>query len=562
MLIISASRGSSLSGHCVASTCARHAPVTVLASPQLGAQVAASSTCSFVLSQSIFLRWLGGLFLVANLVALRQNKALLGADGLLPIDTFLRSRVGSDKSFWKRPTFFWCVRERAVAVNTMLDAHAIAGMALSIPLLLSGTGSTIQMFALWALYTSLTNVGQRWYAFGWESLLLETSFLAIFMCPLRLGLGVAGGGPVDGPSAVCVWAFRWLLFRVMLGAGLIKLRSSDRCWQDLTAMNFHYETQPVPNPLSRSLHRAPPAWHRFETFFGLYVVEVVAPFLLLLPGGGRTPLGAAGLALRRGSAVLQVAFQLVLIASGNLAFLNFATIAPALMCLDDAFWAPLLQLLRVPTLAGPAAAGAAAAGAAAAGAAPPRGWSRLLGLAPHAVLAGLLVWCSMPVLANLLSPRQRMNAAFGPWRLVNSYGAFGSVTKRRFEVELQGTRDEYPTDDAEWRAFEFVAKPGDPARAPRWLAPYHLRLDWLMWFLPFGSWRQSEWLQPLVRKLLVNDARVSALLAHNPFLSGEPPRWVRAELWEYRFASPEEASEQGVYWSRQRVREWMPPIKL
>ena len=228
--------------------------------------------------------------------------------------------------------------------------------------------------------------------------------------------------------------------------------------------------------------------------------------------------------------------------------------------------------------------------------------------------------CSVPVVQNLLSNAQAMNMAFGPWRFVNTYGAFGTVTKRRFEVELQGTRDAYPTDDAAWLAYEFAAKPGDPQRAPRWLAPYHLRndsppspnarcpptlepcsvacdlprlppdalvalcavsqlhlrphqspssrvhpsgLDWLMWFLPFKSWRRHEWLLPLVAKLCANDPPTSALLARdggNPFLDGEPPQWVRGVLWEYSYAPRDaDGGDEGAFWERRFVREWMPP---
>ena len=512
------------------------------------------ATSSFFLARRIFLHWLGGVFVVANLVALRQNKALIGGDGILPVDKYLsRGRAGGS-GFWKRPTFFWWLplEPSPKAVDRWLDAHAILGLLLAAPLLLMGAGSACQLFLLWALYMSLSAVGQSWYSFGWENLLVETSFIAIFLCPLR---------PWDSaslafaPPMVGIWACRWLLFRIMLGAGLIKLRSSDPCWKHLTAMDYHYETQPIPNPLSRTLHQAPKAWHRFETWVGLWLVEIIAPFLLLLPGGGATALGALGLALRRGSALLQVSFQLVLILSGNLAFLNWLTIAPALMCIDDGLWRRLLPGMGM-TAASPAQAAVAATAA--------RNlpvWLTPTSLV-QAAFGALLIHTSIPVAANLCSSKQRMNAAFGPWRLVNSYGAFGTVTKTRFEVELQGTRDEYPSEQADWLPYEFVAKPGDPRRRPRWLSPYHLRLDWLAWFLPFASWRSSPWLMPFVGKLLANDRQVSALLARdggNPFLAdgGGPPRWVRAVLYKYRFST--ERGGESTYWTREYCREWMPP---
>ena len=187
-------------------------------------------------------------------------------EGLQPIDAFLRERRAKGDGFRTRPSLFWFAGERD-AVDRLLDLHAIAGLALSVPLVVLGGGGVLQMGLLWLLYLSLVSVGQIWYQFGWESLLCEMGFLAIFV------------GSATAPTpAVAVWALRWLLFRVMLGAGLIKLRG-DSCWRDLTAMDSFYETQPVPMPLSRPLHYAPKGWHRFETFVGLWVVEVVTPFL-------------------------------------------------------------------------------------------------------------------------------------------------------------------------------------------------------------------------------------------------------------------------------------------
>jgi hypothetical protein len=294
-----------------------------------------SVTSSFWLGRMWYLRWLGGVYTVANLVALRQNKALIGTKGLLPLPHFLRIRRELE-GFWQRPTLFWWCPESATDVA--LDVHAVAGLALAVPLAVTGGGSAIQLFLLWALYTSVVNVGQLPYAFGWESQLLETGFIGIFFCPLL----PSGAFPHSMPPPwVCIWAARWLLFRIMLGAGLTKLRG-DRCWRDLTAMAHFYETQPLPNPLSRAFHFAPKWWHRAETFLGLWVVELLTPFLLLLPGGG-----VPG-ALRSSAAVLQIGFQFALLLSGNLSFLNWLTITPAFFCLSDRILAPLgTQATRV-----------------------------------------------------------------------------------------------------------------------------------------------------------------------------------------------------------------------
>lgn len=243
------------------------------------------SASTFVLSRSLFLHWLGGIYVVAWVIALRQNKALLGSRGLLPVDDFLAKRAPLE-GFWKRPTLFWAARKSgAPQLDLALDAHALAGLVLAAPICATGRATAPQLFTLWALYTSIVNVGQRWYAFGWESLLLETGFLAIFLAPLGWGAPA-----LLAPPAVCVWAFRWLLCRNMLGAGLIKLRG-DSCWRDGTAMESFYETQPIPNPLSRALHRMPRRWHAFETYAGLWLVEIFAPILLLLPGSAASASG-------------------------------------------------------------------------------------------------------------------------------------------------------------------------------------------------------------------------------------------------------------------------------
>lgn len=377
------------------------------------ALVAPTSTAAptFWLGRLWYLRWLGIVYTVANLVALRQNRALIGAKGLLPL-THLLHVHREFEDFWERPTLFWWCPESVTDVA--LDLHAVVGLALAVPLAITGGGSAIQLFLLWALYTSVVNVGQLPYSFGWESQLLETGFIGIFLCPLLPSGAIPHAMP---PPLVCVWAARWLLFRIMLGAGLIKVRG-DRCWRDLTAMDYFYETQPIPNPLSRAFHFAPKWWHRAETFVGLWVVEIVTPFLLLLPGGG--VLGA----VRTLSAVLQVGFQLVLLLSGNLSFLNWLTITPAFLCLSDRFLAPFVaHSTRV------AAANAAAANTDTAADAFFSGGSSLPHLIADAVsrlrrhqvasllLLAVVVTGSIPVVRNLLARgrTQAMNRSFGVW---------------------------------------------------------------------------------------------------------------------------------------------------
>ncbi|NWI05820.1 LMF1 factor, partial [Tichodroma muraria] len=296
---------------------------------------------------------------------------------------------------------------------------------------------------------------------GWESQLLETGFLGIFLCPLWTLSRLPQGSP---PSRIVIWSFHWLIFRIMLGAGLIKIRG-DRCWRELTCMDYHYETQPVPNPISYFMHRSPWWFHRLEALVN-HFIELLVPFFLLL---GRRMSILHGL--------LQVLFQVLLIVSGNLSFLNWLTMVPSFACFDDAslgllFGSRLRE--RVARLQLPGA----------------EGQSLSLGSRVRRVLnfsLGLLIAAlSVPVLLNLLSSRQVMNTSFNPLRIVNTYGAFGSITKERTEVILQGTSSLDPNDPtAVWEEFEFKCKPGDLRRRPCLISPYHYRLDWLMWFAAF-----------------------------------------------------------------------------
>ncbi|XP_039935271.1 lipase maturation factor 1 [Hirundo rustica] len=328
----------------------------------------------------------------------------------------------------------------------------------------------------------------------------------------------------------------------MLGAGLIKIRG-DRCWRELTCMDYHYETQPVPNPISYFMHRSPWWFHRFETLVN-HFIELVVPFFLLL---GRRMTILHGL--------LQILFQVLLIISGNLSFLNWLTMVPSIACFDDASLALLFGSRlreRAARLQLPGA----------------RGERLSLGSCIHRVLnisLGLLItYLSIPVVLNLLSSRQVMNTSFSPLRIVNTYGAFGSITKERTEVILQGTSSLDPQDPtAVWEEFEFKCKPGDLRRRPCLISPYHYRLDWLMWFAAFQTYEQNEWIIHLAGKLLAQEEETLSLLATNPFAGRDPPRWIRGEHFKYKFSQPggKHASD-GKWWIRKRIGPYFPPVNL
>lgn len=463
---------------------------------------------AYWLSRLVFQRGLGVIYLVAFLSAANQFRALIGERGLLPVPEFTtRTRFSSAPSI-----FHWYYSDRFFGVvargGATLAAAITAGAADAVPL----WASMLMWLVLWLLYLSIVNVGQTWYAFGWESLLLEAGFLAILL-----------GNEQTAPPVLILWLLRWLLFRVEFGAGLIKLRG-DRCWRDLTCLYYHHETQPMPGPLSWFFHHLPKPLHRAEGAAN-HVAQLVAPVLLFTPQPVATY-----------AAVFIAVTQLWLVTSGNFSWLNWVTILLALSAVDST----RLSVLPVPDA--PAQPD-------------PPGWFVVVTVTATAVVLILSYW---PV-RNLVSSRQRMNASFNSLHLVNTYGAFGSITRIRHEIVIEGTTDPVITSATQWREYEFKGKPGDPRRMPRQFAPYHLRLDWLMWFAALSRRYAVDWFARLLGKLLDGDRATLKLLRRNPFPNA-PPRFVRARLFRYEFTSWREFRHTGAWWRRVEVGDYHPPV--
>ncbi|GAA2709888.1 MULTISPECIES: lipase maturation factor family protein [Streptomyces] len=463
------------------------------------------------LSRLVLQRGLAALYLVAFLAAALQFRALIGARGMLPVPRYLAYVP------WRRAPSVFHVHysDRFFAAwswsGTLLSAAVLAGAADAVPL-----WAAMAMWALlWAMYLSIVNVGQTWYSFGWESLLLEAGFLAVFL-----------GNARTGAPVLVLWLMRWLVFRVEFGAGLIKLRG-DPCWRDLTCLYYHHETQPMPGPLSWFFHHLPKPLHRVETAAN-HVAQLVVPFGLF------TPQPYASVA-----AGLIIVTQLWLVASGNFAWLNWVTIVLAFSAVDGSAMAQLFSLPQ------PAPAGGAPL------------WYEALVLAATALVAVLSWWPAR----NLLSRQQRMNMSFNAFHLVNTYGAFGSINRSRYEVVVEGTDEPVPTATTVWREYGFKGKPGAVGRLPRQYAPYHLRLDWLMWFAGISPGYAREWFGPFVERLLTGDPATLRLLRHNPF-PGDPPTHVRARLYRYRFTTWRELRETGAWWHRTLQGEFLPPTRL
>jgi hypothetical protein len=456
----------------------------------------------------VFTRGIALVYLIAFVAALRQGPALLGTRGLTPVPRYLQYA-----SWKKAPSLFhlhWSDRffTACCGAGIGLSAIALAGLADRLPI----AGWMALWLVLWVLYLSIVNVGQIWYGFGWETLLLEAGFLTIFLGPAHVA-----------PPTLGMWALRWLLFRLEFGAGLIKMRG-DTCWRDLTCLAYHHETQPMPNPLSWWFHRLSPRLHKVETLAN-HVTQLVVVFGLLLP----QPI--AGVA-----AAVMVITQGYLLISGNFAWLNALTLVLGLSVLDGRWLDAVLPADRPAELSSPT-------------------WFTGVSIAV-AVLVAVL---SIGPVRNLLSPNQRMNTSFDPLRLVNSYGAFGSVTRVRRELVVEATDDPHPGPDTVWREYEFRGKPGDVRRRPPQWAPYHLRLDWLMWFVALSPAYGRSWLTGFLGKLLEADPATLRLLRSAPF-GADRPAAVRVLLYRYRFTTRAERRETGAWWHRTYERQLVRPV--
>lgn len=497
----------------------------------------------YTIAREVLQRGTAAVFAVALASAIAQFPALLGDRGLLPAPRFIARTSGrSVPSIFRLRWFSYS--DAKLRVSAAVGIALAASLVIGLPQLGPPWLPLLAFALLWVLYYSIVNIGQRFYGFGWESLLLETGAIVAF-------LGSSQNAP---PLLIMVFVW-WLVVRVEFGAGMIKMRG-DRSWRDLTAMNYHHETQPMPGPLSRQAHLLPTPFHKMETL-GNNVIQLGAPWLLFAP----QPI--AGFA-----AALIVLTQLWLVVTGNFAWLNWITIVIGFSGLSDSFLAwitghgwPGWSWFGVPLgsgsgagggSGGDAAPGTAEAGVGAAASVSPLRWFVLT-----TVVFIVYAWLSAPAMANLFSSGQLMNASFNRWGIGNAYGAFGSVTQLRREVVIEGTLAENPRAD-DWHAYEFKGKPTDVMRRPRQFAPYHLRLDWQMWFLALGAWNEV-WFERLIVKLLEGDAATLRLLRSDPF-GGEPPAAIRARVFAYRFSTREEKRETGAIWVRDELATLVRPV--
>ncbi len=470
----------------------------------------------------LFLRALSLVYAVAFASFGMQAKGLIGAQGILPAHDFLSqlSTYGPSR-FWFVPTLAWLHSS-----DTFLVGLCVAGVLFSLALFLNVAPKWTSAI-LWIFYLSIVSVGGNFMGFQWDALLLETGFLAILWSPWGFLPQWSG---TDSPSSRVIWLLRWLVFRLMFQSALVKWLSGDTLWRQMTALTVHYQTQPLPNPLSWYVHQWPVAFHKVSCLL-VFVIEGLVPLLIFMPRRPRL-LAFWGL----------IGFQIILFVSGNYAYFNLLALVICIPLLEDSqlrSWWPdsWSEPITSPVWALP---------------------FRKYALGTVCILVWVLTVISFGHIFNIPWPRVVMVPAnaVSSLRSFNSYGLFAVMTPDRPEIILEGSQD-----GATWREYEFRYKVGNLSRRPAQIAPFHPRLDWQMWFAALGDFRQNPWFVNLCVRLLQGSKPVLALLETNPFPEN-PPTMIRASLYVYRFTTRRERQETGHWWAREYKGLYCPILSF
>jgi predicted DCC family thiol-disulfide oxidoreductase YuxK len=461
----------------------------------------------------VFLRLFGLIYLSAFVSFGVQAQGLVGSHGILPLAqmvNFLASRFGLERFFLIPMVFWWNASDFAI------QSVCWAGAGLSLLVVLN-LRPRLGLFLLYVLYLSLLYGGQVFMAYQWDTFLLEAGFLA-----LLLSVATTPG----------IWLLRWLLFRFMFMSGVVKLLSGDPHWWNLSALSYHFLTQPLPTPLAWYAAHLPPRVLKFATG-GTFLVELALPFLIFCPRRLRF-VGGFGILL----------LQSCILITGNYNWFNLQTMLLCLPLFDDAALRMILPHRLIRLL--PARAEDSA---------PRRGVTAIVG-----ALALLIVFSSIVEMDERFggSPPvavQAVDRLIEPLHIVSSYGLFAVMTTQRDEIIIEGS-----DDGVEWREYDFRYKPGDVARRPRWNIPHQPRLDWQMWFAALDDPRRLPWFGQFIRRLLENEPAVTALLERNPF-PDKPPRYVRARFYDYTYSDSTEKAK-GIWWDRRLLGLYFPEAHL
>lgn len=498
-----------------------------------GAVVKPSET--YLLTRWIFLRLLGIVFIVAFLSLSVQIKGLIGSNGIMPAHILLETAARSGIGFWQMPTVAWINSS-----DSALQLIPLIGTFFAL-LVILGIITAPALAICWLFYLSLMTIGGDFLLFQWDSLLLETSFLSIFFAPWQLFEPpwklFGKEASLRQPPAVILFLLRLLLFRLLFGSGMCKILSGDPTWQNLTALTYHYETQPLPTPLAWIGNQLPMWFQQFSCGF-VFFEELIVPFLVFAPR--RLRLAGAGLMLF---------LQFMIAATGNYAFFNLLTVILIILLLDDSVvtrffpdrlrkhFQPLGHILTTPM-------------------------RKVQAIAVNTCLALIIaiLLCqntrSAYPLALLHEPTNQFIAIVSPFQIINSYGLFAIMTTSRPEIIIEGS-----VDGNVWKEYEFYFKPGNVLSPPCIVAPYQPRLDWQMWFAALSDYQSNPWFMSFIRRLLDGSPDVLALLKTNPF-PDKPPHYIRALVYDYHFTNYAQQKATGAWWRRVAKGVYFPIATL
>jgi hypothetical protein len=469
---------------------------------------------TYVVSSWLFARVLGVVLLIAFVSLGVQAKGLFGSAGVMPISMLVEQAKGAGHSFWQHPSALWWG-----SGDTMITAVCVVGVFASLALLL-GFVPKLALAVSWFAYLSFVSLGWPFMSFQWDVLLLEASFTAFFFVPLRFWDRPSGHA---APHPIARWALWWLLFRLVFRSAWVKLASGDASWADLSALSYHYWSQPLPTTLAWYANLLPDWFQTFSCAL-MFAVELGAPVLIFLPWAWA----------RRTAAATIVAVMILIGLTGNYGFFNLCTIALCIPLLDDRLLARFAgaRFDLKPRLD------------------PKTKWNAWPGVAP-----ALVIVLSGVIFASGTIGRgaPRWLGPIYPFSTFNNYGLFAVMTTERPEIEIEGT-----IDGQSWKPYGFRYKPGPLDRAPVWNSPHQPRLDWQMWFAALGDYRRNVWLGNLMRRLLQGEPTVLQLLDVNPFEQG-PPKQIRAIVYRYEFTAWDERKATGHWWKR-RDRMLYAPI--
>lgn len=478
---------------------------------------------TFIISRRIFLAALGIIYTIAFSSLAVQIVGLSGSEGVVPVKNYLTAMTPMLKlaRFYFIPTIFW-INSSDFILQAVCWIGVLLGILIALDLF-----TLPALFLAWFFYLSYVSVCRYFLWYQWDVLLLETGFLAIFFVPLYFGFKNQNK---QLPKLI-LFLFWWLLFRLIFSSGMVKLISGDPAWANLTALQYHYETQPLPNVISWDMAQLPFWFQKLSVVF-VFFVELIVPFLIFMPRR-----------IRHFAAIMITFLQVLIMVTGNYAFFNWLIIALCVLLIDDDVWMRIFKFKTVVCSEKQEQV---------------RQWStRFL------VIFSIIIFLVSIKYVTALFPKTKpfkisrfADVVLSPFNIVNAYGLFANMTTTRPEIVIEGSKDR-----EHWKEYEFKFKPGNPFREPKFCAPFQPRLDWQMWFAAQSKHEDELWFENLMARLLHGSKPVARLLKKN-FDAQNPPVYIRALLYDYQFTDGNTRAQTGQWWQRKLLGAYFPTIAL